>query len=196
MIPAGKKNSEKSVRSDLTRDRILLQARRIFSELGFENTTIRAVAAAAKIHPSMVMRYYHSKEELFATASAVNFRLPDLIAIEPGKRGEALVEHLLEHWEGESTSHELQVLLRAAGTHDLARNRFVEYVQQKAVPAIKKVLAKDRQEERIGFILIQIAGLVVSRYLFAYAPVVAMNRRQIIRTVGRVLQEYISGPLK
>ena len=69
----------------------------------------------------------------------------------------------------------------------------MQIVQQQALPAIGKVVRKDRQEERIGLILMQIAGLVVSRYLFAYKPVVAMQREQIIRTIGFTIQSYLSG---
>jgi AcrR family transcriptional regulator len=193
--PKTQKAPAKNARSVATRERILAQARHVFAELGFENTTIRAVAAAAKIHPSMVMRYYGSKEELFAMAASVDFHMPDLSLVKPARRGEALIEHILEQWDGESTGPELKVLLRAAGTHDKARQRFVEIVQRQALPVIHKVVRQDRQEERIALILVQIAGLVVSRYLFAYAPVVAMDRSQIILSLGAVVQTFLSGPL-
>lgn len=184
----------KNARSLATRERILAQARRVFADLGFENTTIRAVAAKANIHPSMVMRYFHSKQELFAAAASIDFRMPDLAKVAPGSRGHALIEHVMEQWEGESTRRELQVLLRAAGTHELARQRFVEFVQRQALPAIRKVVVEDHQEERIGLILVQVAGLVVSRYLLAYKPVVALHRDQITHSIGSVVQGYISGP--
>ncbi|MBP0651818.1 TetR/AcrR family transcriptional regulator, partial [Mycobacterium tuberculosis] len=56
-------------RSQPTRDRILKAARTLFAELGYEKTTIRAIAAAADINVSMVIRYYGSKEELFVAAA-------------------------------------------------------------------------------------------------------------------------------
>jgi AcrR family transcriptional regulator len=193
--PKTQKAPVKNARSLATRERILTQAQHVFAEVGFENTTIRAVAAAAKIHPSMVMRYYGSKEELFAMAASVDFHMPDLFLMKPARRGAALIEHILEQWDGEGTGPELKVLLRAAGTNEKARQRFVEVVQRQALPMIRKVVREDRQDERIGLILVQIAGLVVSRYLFAYAPVVAMDRSQIIRSLGAVVQTYLSGSL-
>ena len=106
-------NSEntKPLRSQGTRDRILIAARQLFAEEGFEKTTIRAVGAAAAIHPSMVMRYYSSKDELFAAAAKIDFRMPDLAAVPPANRGVALVTHVLERWEG-AASDELQAILR------------------------------------------------------------------------------------
>ncbi len=185
----------RNARSLETRERILTQARQVFAELGFENTTIRAVAAKANIHPSMVMRYYHCKEELFAAAASIDFRMPDLTRVTCESRGQALIAHIMEQWEGENTRRELQVLLRAASTHELARQRFVQFVQQQALPVIRKVVVKDHQEERIALILVQIAGLVVSRYLLAYDSVVAMERGQLSRLIGSVVQGYISGSL-
>ena len=195
MVAEEKQAPSKPLRSQATRTRILAHARRLFAELGFENTTIRGVALAAKIHPSMVMRYYHSKEELFASAASIEFHMPDLTRVSSQGRGEALIAHILEQWEGEATGRELKVLLRAAGTHELARQRFVQVVQEQSLPAIRKVTAKDHHEERIGLILMQIAGLVVSRYLFAYGPVVLMQRDQVIRALGPVIQRYMSGSL-
>ncbi|MDT5208004.1 MAG: hypothetical protein QOF67_419, partial [Mycobacterium sp.] len=47
---------------------ILAAARQRFAESGFERATIRAIAADANIDPSMVMRYFGSKDQLFAAA--------------------------------------------------------------------------------------------------------------------------------
>jgi hypothetical protein len=47
---------------------------------GYERTTIRQVATDANIDPSMVMRYYGSKDGLFA-AAVDDLELPDLSAV-------------------------------------------------------------------------------------------------------------------
>jgi AcrR family transcriptional regulator len=41
-----------------TEDRILVAARDLFVRLGYERTTIRAIAAAAEVDPSLVMQYF------------------------------------------------------------------------------------------------------------------------------------------
>lgn len=186
----------KPLRSEGTRQRILGEAKRLFAELGYEKTTIREVANAAEIHPSMVMRYYGSKEDLFAAAATIDFHMPDLSKLPPEMRGRALIEHVIEQWEGDATGHELKVLLRAAGTHELARSRFVDVVQAQSLPVIRKITAKDRQDERIGLILMQIAGLVVSRYLFAYGPAIAIKPSRLVDVFGPVVQQYLSGKME
>ena len=182
----------KPLRSQATRDRILQEARRLFAEQGFENTTIRAIAAAAAINPSMVMRYYRSKDQLFATAAKIEFRLPDLASLAPAERGFALVTHILDRWEEPAAGNELQILLRAAGTYELARMRLVELVEQQAVPVIKSVLPPDRPEERLGLIIMQLAGLVLSRYFLKHPSVMALDRAATIRQVGSTVQRYMT----
>jgi AcrR family transcriptional regulator len=56
----------KAERRSETRERILTVARELFAERGYDRTTIRAVAAAARIDPALVMQHYGSKEQLFA----------------------------------------------------------------------------------------------------------------------------------
>jgi AcrR family transcriptional regulator len=54
-----------------TEQRILDAARRLFGELGYDRTTIRAIAAAAGSDPGLLMRYFESKEKLFAQAATI-----------------------------------------------------------------------------------------------------------------------------
>src|ERR1700716_932929 len=51
-----------------TRDAILRAARLRFAEAGYEQTSIRAVAADAGVNPTLVMHFFGSKEELFRAA--------------------------------------------------------------------------------------------------------------------------------
>ncbi|MFE3731506.1 helix-turn-helix domain-containing protein, partial [Nocardia sp. NPDC059154] len=54
-----------------TEARILAAAGRLFAESGYDRTTIRAVAAEADTDPALVMRYFGSKENLFAQVAVV-----------------------------------------------------------------------------------------------------------------------------
>jgi AcrR family transcriptional regulator len=54
-----------------TETRILTAARRLFAENGYDRTTIRSIAAAAGSDPGLVMRYFGSKEKLFARAATI-----------------------------------------------------------------------------------------------------------------------------
>ena len=178
----------KPLRSQPTRDRILAEARRLFAEQGYERTTIRAVGAAAEINPSMVLRYYGSKEDLFATAATIDFRMPDLAAVPLKKRGKALIRHVLDRWEA---GEELPALLRAAATHQAAQRRLTEVIQQQAVPAIMRVLPEDGRQARLAMIVMQIAGLVLSRFVLKHSPVASVDRAELIEMVGDAIQRQL-----
>lgn len=64
----------------ITRDQIVETAREAFVQRGFEATTLAEVAAALKVTPAAILRYFKSKQDLFATAmSAREITLPEPI---------------------------------------------------------------------------------------------------------------------
>ena len=74
------------------------------------------------------------------------------------------------------------------------RNRLVALVEQQAVPVIRAVLPEGSSAERaVALILIQLAGLVLSRYFLRYASVAALDRDTIIAEVGANVQRYLDG---
>lgn len=179
---------QKPLRSQPTRDRILSEARRLFADQGFERTTIRGIGAAAGVNSSMVLRYFGSKDDLFATAAALDFRMPDLAAIPAAQRGVALVRHVLDRWDA---GDELPALLRAAATHAAAEQRLTRVVQEQAIPAIMRIIPDDRVQARLAMIVMQIAGLVLSRYVLTHSPVTAMDRDDLIDMVGQAVQRQL-----
>src|ERR1700751_3967750 len=74
-----------------TKAAILAAARTGFAEPGFERATIRAIAADANIDPSMVMRYFGSKDQLFAAAADFDLQIPDLSDVAAAELGAPLV---------------------------------------------------------------------------------------------------------
>ena len=72
-------------RSDRTKAAILRATRERLAAHGYDRTTIRAVAADAGIDPSMVMRYFGNKAQLFDAALDIDLRVPDLTGAPPAE---------------------------------------------------------------------------------------------------------------
>ncbi|MEV0354283.1 TetR family transcriptional regulator [Nonomuraea sp. NPDC050680] len=87
--------TERAERRRRTEQRILEAARKLFADLGFERTTIRAVAKAAEVDPALVMQYFGSKQGLFSAAVAI---APAPVA--QGDGGESDVDDLVEQLLG------------------------------------------------------------------------------------------------
>ena len=186
---------KKPIRSQATRDRILAEARKLFGGGGYERTTIRAVAAAADIHPSMVMRYFGSKEGLFTAAAEFDLRLPDLARVRPGERGAALVRHFLDRWEGAGSGDDLPALLRLAATHEPARARMLEVFRGQVIPAIAGVTSPAGAAERAALIGTQLIGLAFARYVLKLPPIVSLGPQAIEERIGAVVQAHLdAGP--
>lgn len=179
-------------RSADTRARILAAARRLFSEGGYERTTIRAVAAEASIDPSMVMRYFRSKKGLFTAATRFDLRLPDLGQLPRRKLGEAMVEYFLKRWEGELAGKDLQILLRSAATHESAAKRMHDIFQRQLVPFIRQYCSTPRAEECAALVATQMLGLGFVRYVLKFPEVINLPQALIRRRIGATIQAYLN----
>jgi AcrR family transcriptional regulator len=185
--------SKKPSKADRTRAAILAAAQKLFAGRGYELTTVRDIAAMAEIDPALVIRYFGSKEELFARAAVFNLKLPDLGTADRSKVGEMLVRHFLSLWEGENANGGLTVLLRSAASNKFAANKLQEIFATQVLPAITKIGGQMGAAERAGLIASQLLGLAFCRYVVKFAPVVGLSHEQIIREIGQTIQRYATG---
>lgn len=176
-------------RSDATRAAILRAARERFAAEGYDRATIRAIAADARIDPSMVMRYYGSKEGLFAAAAEFDLRLPDLADVPPSQLGEVLVRHFLDRWESDET---MAALLRTAATNPGAAERIRAIFAEQVAPAVARAASEDLPR-RAGLFASQMLGLALTRYVLRLPPMVEMDRADLVAWVAPTVQRYLLG---
>jgi AcrR family transcriptional regulator len=174
-------------RSELTKAAILSAAREQFAAKGYQAATVRAIAAAAGIDPAMVLRYFGSKEGLFAVAADFDLRLPDLSAVPRRRVGAALVEHFLERWEDDEA---LMALLRTAVTNEAAAARMRTIFATQLAPVVARLSGEARAaaSTRAGLVASQMLGLALCRYVLKLPPVTALKRPDIVRRLGPTVQ--------
>jgi AcrR family transcriptional regulator len=177
-------------KADQTKAVILAAAKERFAESGYEAATIRAIAADANIDPSMVMRYFGNKDQLFAAAAEFDLRFPDLSAIERSEVGVAMAEHFLARWEGDEA---LIMLLRSSTTNAEAAQRMAGIFAGQLLPALAK-LAPDDAPRRAGLIATQVLGMALCRFVLRIPPIVAMSGAELVGWLGPTLQRYIDEP--
>lgn len=176
-------------KADQTKAVILAAARERFAESGYEAATIRAIAADANIDPSMVMRYFGNKDQLFAAAAEFDLRFPDLSDVAPERLGHALASHFLARWEADDA---LVVLLRSATTNADAAQRMTDIFAGQLLPAISK-FTPDDAPRRAGLIATQVLGMALCRFVLRLPPVVELSREELIDWLGPTLQRYAVG---
>lgn len=178
-------------RSRPAREAILRAARARFGEEGYDRATVRAIAADAGVDPSMVMRYFGSKRELFALAVEFDLGLPDLSAVPRDRIGEVLATHLLSRWEGDDG---LKILLRTAVTDDDVAERMRTIFAAQLVPLAAR-LTDDPADAvtRAGLVSTQALGVAMCRYVLRLPPVVALTPAELVGWIAPTLQRYLAG---
>lgn len=143
-----------------TQARIVDAARKLFAEVGYDRATIRAIAAEAGADPGLVIRYFGSKERLFAEVSSFE---PDEPITGPPERAAELLLTALEHKLAEEPVAVLAAI-RSMFTHpdaaDEVRSAMTSQQRQAA-----QHLAADDADLRAGLIGAVTVGVVIGRHL-------------------------------
>ncbi|MFG2957278.1 TetR/AcrR family transcriptional regulator [Streptomyces sp. NPDC048291] len=109
-----------------TRQALLLAARTRFTQLGYDRTTLRDVAADAGVNLALIKRYFGSKEGLFKAALASTPRFLGGDGEFPRDRAalaEALSRQLAAGAWAEFGEHPVLMLLRDSGDEQVAELR-------------------------------------------------------------------------
>lgn len=177
-------------RSDATRAAILEAARERFAADGYERATIRAIARDAGIDPSMVMRYYGNKEGLFAAASEIRLRLPELGAMPAKHIGAVLVSHFLDRWEDDDV---LTALLRVGVTNAAGAERMESVFRDQLLPIAAGVCpVPEEAPRRAALAASQILGMALARYVLRIPPAVDMSKDEVIAWLAPTIQRYLT----
>jgi AcrR family transcriptional regulator len=186
-----------TARSEPTRTAILTEARRLLAEKGYEGTTIRTVAAAAGVDPSMVMRYYGSKEGLFGAAVDLDLRFPDAATWPRDELGVRLARHVVARWEGELSDELIRLLLRSATTNAAAVERLRAVFGGQVLRFVQQVAGANTPEvaRRASMLATQVLGVALCRYVLELPTVVAMDADTLVAMLAPVIQHYLTGDL-
>ena len=185
-------NQQAVRRSDTTRATILAAARERFAADGYEKATIRAIARDAKIDPSMVMRYYGSKADLFAAAVSIDPGLPDLPVESREALGHTLVRHFLTLWEDNG---ELTALMRVGATDPAAADRMQFVLRDQLIPLARQVGPDPEQAPtRAALCASTVLGLALTRYVLRFPASMALTREEIVDWLGPTIQRYLTAP--
>ena len=185
-----KKPTASTSKSQRTRDAILAAARHLFTEHGYDATTVRDIAAAAGADPALVVRYFGGKDALFAQAAAFDLSLPDLSTIDRAEIGRSLVRHFLAVWEeGARPAGGLPIALRSAASNEMAAERLRGIFGEQVAPALAAAAGPDGRRVA-GLVATQLLGLAFCRYVVKLPPVVQLSTEDIVEEVGRTIQGY------
>jgi AcrR family transcriptional regulator len=182
-----------------TRAQILTAAGELFAELGFERTTMRAVAARANVDPALIHHYFGDKEGLLGAALVLPFDPAVLLADldgDPEHTGEAIVRRVLGLWESDpQVRRRLLGLMRVGLSHEYAAGVLRDLLGRTILAAAERVVADDHRSLRAGLVGTQMGGLLLGRYLLGLPAVRDATREELVTATGPVIQHYLTGPV-
>jgi AcrR family transcriptional regulator len=173
-----------------TRADILLAARRRFGAEGYERTTLRAVAADVGVDAALVIRYFGSKQDLFAAAADFSIELPDMSGVDPDEVAGILLPRFFAVWEEDET---FLALLRAAMTSPVAADTLRKVFAQQVAPKLMTA-TPDNPVQRIGLMGAFVIGLATTRYVLKNPPIADLSREELTRWAAPVIRQLLVGP--
>ena len=181
-----------------TRQAILLAARDVFADKGYDAASIRAIAAAAGCDPALVHHYFGSKDQLFlATVQAPvdpGEVIPRVLAGGREGAGARLVGTVLGIWDDPVTGAAALALLRSALQHEWSARMLREFLTTQVLRRVVAQLAVDDAPLRAGLVASQMVGLIGARYLLRIEPVASAPAQVLAAQVGPTIDRYLTDP--
>ncbi len=181
------------------RERILAAARELFARNGFDNASIRSVAAAAGVDSALVHHYYGTKQQLFA--AAVELPIDPMTIIGPLREaavdelGLTLPSLLLPVWDSELGAGLIATLRSMLTGSDIGPVRV--FFREVVVPEIAARVDDPPGSGviRAEFAATQLMGVVMARYIIGLEPFASLPAERIAATIAPNLQHYLTGDL-
>jgi AcrR family transcriptional regulator len=180
-----------------TREAILQSARQLFTERGYDATSIRAVAEESGVDPALVIHYFSSKEGLFRESIDLRLDIGKIADAIFGSgfenAGGNLIREVCAVWEDESRRHPLAVLIRNAIEHDEAARMLSDFIDREIVSQL--TARSDSPDARLSGSLAysQLLGMVLVRYVIRLEPLASLTVDEVTDLLGPVIQAHLAG---
>lgn len=185
-------------------DAVSAAARSLFVSRGYAKTTIKSVATAAGVAPSIVSSMYRNKEQLFAAAMSLPFdpmrAIPLLVAPGLDGMGERIVRLALGVMSDEQVRKDAGAVVGAArgyldGPIDSAAlgsfRAISGFVQEEVIDRALAAAGVPDARMRGALVSAYLAGVLSTRYVVRLEPLASASDEEIVSLVGPVIQQLI-----
>lgn len=168
--------------SDSSREAVLEAARELFAAKGYHATTVRGVAAAAGVSPSMIHHFFATKDELFLAA----IRMPVdpeavLRAVLTGPREELpqrLVRVFVSTWQDPVAGPALRSVVRSAMAGEAQAAGLRMFAEQLMLPRVAKAL--ELPPIRVTAALSLMLGYALTGQLLGIEPLASAGVEELV----------------
>jgi AcrR family transcriptional regulator len=180
-----------------TRKELLAAARRMFAAGGYDNTSVRDIAAAARVDPALIRHYFGSKAELFRATMGWPFEpaqiAAQVIGDDRGEIGAQLTRVFFQAWERPDSRASLLAILRGAATHTESAALVRQFIQTQLYPQLATYLAKPDAELRVDLAMAQLLGIAYLRHILQIEPIASASVDELITRVAPIVSTHLTG---
>lgn len=193
--PSGRRRGDSG-----TRQAILEAAREQFAAHGYQATTVRGIAGAAGVDPSLINHFYGGKRGLFAATLDIPAEVPQRMAtvLADGGTdtlGERFVRMYLALWEDAGTAEPVRALVRSAIASEEASALLEDFLRAQILHVVVPALDTDRAELRATLAASHLLGTALARYVLRISPVADLDREDLVAILTPTIQGYLTAEL-
>lgn len=182
-----------------TREQIAAAARRQFAQRGYNETSIRSIAAEAGVDPGLIKHFYGTKQQMFTTVMAMPFDSSNLFEMvtagDTDGIGERAIRGVLALLEDPDRVALFRGMVRSimsgAEAADVLRLR----IESDVLGALAGQLSADRPRLRTALAASQIVGFITAAHILEVEPFTALDPEQVVALLAPTLQRYLAEPL-
>ena len=164
-------------------------ARRLFPANGYAATTVRDIGVEAGVDPSLVIRHFGSKEQLFLQTMQVELDAQVLLTTPLEALGELFIETVLV--DDEQVRGIYLALMRASDAGQIG-SQLRQVHEQNFVATLAARMEGDDVDLRARLAAALVGGLLYSLWVVGDEVLLATDHRDIVRRYGALLQALIT----
>jgi AcrR family transcriptional regulator len=180
----------------VSRDAVLAAAKQRFAQQGYEKTTLRAIAADAKVDPAMVLYLFGSKADLFRESLRLILDPAVLVGALEGPAedvGARMVSTYLRIWESPETASSMRAMLVAATSNSDAHEAFRTFMRDYVLTAVSAVLGGGEQARlRAMLAASNLVGTAMLRYVMEVPPLATLPSDDVVRLIAPTVTRYLT----
>lgn len=196
VVTAAKTRGRRTGSSSDTRARILSVARGLFAKKGYQGTTLRAVAARARVDVALVSYFFGSKDGLFEHAidlRTIAAGLGELLRDRSPGLGERIVRYYLERVFVENEQG-VAAILRTAVTDAKQLRKLRALLGGSLTAEAARALGPSNAKLRAGLLGAQVTGLFLTRYVVRVEPLASASVSDLAAVLGPAVELILGLP--
>jgi len=180
----------------VTREAILLSARKAFAQSGYDGAGVLEIAAGAGVTAMLVNRYFGSKEALFAEVIADTMASPIILTpdnLSAQNLGRTIATALVSITEAGNKPLEGFLIMLHSATSKRAAIIGREQVEKGHQATMAAALKGAHHEERAALVIALVSGFQVMRQILELSALAKADPQVLIDLLTPLFQQLVDG---